>query len=103
MNAFKTTLCFGATVSVLSTSTLTAYAKEITKELNHTNQNTVHTVLNQNNLYRLTNNQYATYSVKSFDLIKAKNIVDATSNEKSWKYIKEAGIILMKMEIRQLV
>ena len=87
MNAFKTTLCFGATVSVLSTSTLTAYAKEITKELNHTNQNTVHTVLNQNNLYRLTNNQYATYSVKSFDLIKAKNIVDATSNEKSWKFI----------------
>ena len=87
MNALKTTLCFGATVSVLSTSTLTAYAKEITKDLNHTNQNTVHTVLNQNNLYRLTNNQYATYSVKSFDLIKAKNIVDATSSEKSWKFI----------------
>ena len=87
MNALKTTLCFGATVSVLSTSTLTAYAKEITKDLNHTNQNTVHTVLNQNNLYRLTNNQYATYSVKSFDLIKAKNTVDATSSEKSWKFI----------------
>lgn len=87
MNALKTTLCFGATVSVLSTSTLTAYAKEITKECNRTTQDKIHAVLNQNNLYRLTNNQYSTYSVKSFDLIKAKNIVDATSNEKSWKFI----------------
>ena len=87
MNALKTTLCFGATVSVLSTSTLTAYAKEITKEWNRTTQDKIHAALNQNSSFRLTNNQYATYSVKSFDLIKTKNIVDATSNEKSWKFI----------------
>lgn len=79
MNALKTTLCFGATVSVLSTSTLTAYAKEITKELNHTNQNTMHAVLNQKILWMQ---------------LLVKNHGNSSM---------EAGIILMKMEIRQLV